>query len=101
MWKLGGAIHQLPFKFCPSPFSVGSVCEPSRGSDERFPGPLGFGSRVTGWLGHFFLVTDRPYRGFSQMNEEYLFLNPAIEPNEPHWDKRCLFTNYVREGPGH
>jgi hypothetical protein len=30
------------------------------------------------------LVIDRPYCGFSQMNEEYIFLNAVSEPSEPH-----------------
>lgn len=46
-----------------------------------------------------FLVIDRPDCGFSHMNEDYIFLNPATEPNEPHKDKLCLFTNYVSRGP--
>lgn len=45
---------------------------------------------MTGWFGHF-RVIDSPRCGFSQMNEEYIFLNPAIEPNEPHWDKLFVY----------
>lgn len=47
-----------------------------------------------------FLVIDGCYCGYSKLNEDFFFfLNTASEPNEPHWDKLCLFTNYVREGP--
>ena len=73
---------ELPFISAQSP-SVGAPSVDRPGFQKRFRGPLGLGNRMTGWFGHF-LVIDRPYCGFSQMNEEYIFLNPATEPNEPH-----------------